>query len=172
MLKEDAATFASLRSMFAARCEEYVTQIDELQRSLKASEEEKKTLNSLLQLAIQQKLGLTQKLEELEMDRERQSLSGTNTTSTPGQRVSSAGTGRGTNGTTASSAANWARNSFRGSQAVVAGAPRGSPAATRGPQTGTRPQGTTASVTSPPAARGPSSSSAPAPRLDSAPRRQ
>ncbi|XP_067132644.1 protein bicaudal D isoform X1 [Centruroides vittatus] len=70
-LKEDAATFASLRAMFAARCEEYVTQLDELQRQLTAAEEEKKTLNSLLRLAIQQKLALTQRLEDLEMDRER-----------------------------------------------------------------------------------------------------
>ena len=70
-LKEDAATFASLRSMFAARCEDYVSQIDELNRQFRASEDEKKTLNSLLRIAIQQKLGLTQKLEELEMDRER-----------------------------------------------------------------------------------------------------
>lgn len=73
-LKEDAATFASLRSMFAARCEDYVAQIDELQRQFRSSEDEKKTLNSLLRIAIQQKLGLTQKLEELEMDRERLSL--------------------------------------------------------------------------------------------------
>lgn len=70
-LKEDAATFASLRSMFAARCEEYVAQNDELQRQLQSCEEEKKTLNSLLRIAIQQKLGLTQKMEEYEMDRER-----------------------------------------------------------------------------------------------------
>lgn len=76
-LKEDAATFASLRSMFAARCEEYVTQNDELQRQLTASEEEKKTLNSLLRIAIQQKLTLTQKLEDLEVDRERTSAGGT-----------------------------------------------------------------------------------------------
>ncbi len=27
MLKEDAATFSSLRAMFAARCEEYATQV-------------------------------------------------------------------------------------------------------------------------------------------------
>lgn len=73
-LKEDAATFASLRAMFAARCEEYVTQLDELQRSLSAAEEEKKTLNSLLRMAIQQKLTLTQRLEDLEMDRERTHL--------------------------------------------------------------------------------------------------
>ncbi|XP_052868130.1 protein bicaudal D [Anopheles cruzii] len=70
ILKEDAATFSSLRAMFAARCEEYVTQVDELTHQLSAAEEEKKTLNQLLRLAVQQKLGLTQKLEELEMDRE------------------------------------------------------------------------------------------------------
>ncbi|XP_076331064.1 LOW QUALITY PROTEIN: protein bicaudal D-like [Tachypleus tridentatus] len=70
-LKEDAATFASLRAMFAARCEEYVTQVEELQRQLGAAEEEKKTLNSLLRMAIQQKLALTQRLEDVEMDRER-----------------------------------------------------------------------------------------------------
>ncbi|XP_067003481.1 protein bicaudal D isoform X2 [Anabrus simplex] len=70
LLKEDAATFSSLRAMFAARCEEYVTQVDELQRQLGAAEEEKKTLNQLLRLAVQQKLTLTQRLEELEMDRE------------------------------------------------------------------------------------------------------
>ena len=33
LLKEDAATFSSLRAMFAARCEEYSTQVDELQVS-------------------------------------------------------------------------------------------------------------------------------------------
>ncbi|XP_043228709.1 protein bicaudal D-like [Amphibalanus amphitrite] len=71
LLKEDAATFSSLRAMFAARCEEYVTQVDELQRQVASSEEEKKTLNSLLRMAIQQKLTLTQKLEDLELDRER-----------------------------------------------------------------------------------------------------
>ncbi|XP_046388436.1 protein bicaudal D [Ischnura elegans] len=66
-LKEDAATFSSLRAMFAARCEEYVTQVDEMQRQLAAAEEEKKTLNQLLRLAVKQKLSLTQKLEELEV---------------------------------------------------------------------------------------------------------
>ena len=60
-----------LRAMFAARCEEYVTQVDELQRQVASSEEEKKTLNSLLRMAIQQKLTLTQKLEDMELDRER-----------------------------------------------------------------------------------------------------
>ncbi len=71
-LKEDAATFATLRAMFTARCDEYVAQLDESQRMLMAAEEEKKTLNSLLRLAIQQKLKLTQRLEDLEMDNERQ----------------------------------------------------------------------------------------------------
>lgn len=63
-------TLVGLRAMFAARCEEYVTQVDELQRQLGAAEEEKKTLNQLLRLAVQQKLSLTQRLEELEVDRE------------------------------------------------------------------------------------------------------
>lgn len=73
-LKEDAATFASLRAMFAARCEEYVAQLDDLQRQLAATEDERKTLNSLLRMAIHQKLALTQRLEDLEMDRERSHL--------------------------------------------------------------------------------------------------
>uniref|UniRef100_UPI00398E976F protein bicaudal D homolog 2-like isoform X2 n=1 Tax=Pristiophorus japonicus TaxID=55135 RepID=UPI00398E976F len=63
-LKEDAATFSSLRSMFASRCDQYVTQLDEMQRQLAAAEDEKKTLNSLLRMAIQQKLALTQRLED------------------------------------------------------------------------------------------------------------
>ncbi|XP_013137315.1 PREDICTED: myosin-7B isoform X2 [Papilio polytes] len=70
LLKEDAATFSSLRAMFAARCEEYVTQVDELTQALSSAEDEKKTLNQLLRLAVQQKLTLTQRLEELEVDRE------------------------------------------------------------------------------------------------------
>ncbi|XP_064486307.1 protein bicaudal D-like isoform X1 [Ornithodoros turicata] len=74
LLKEDAATFASLRAMFAARCEEYVARLDEQQRQLTAAEDERKTLNSLLRMAIQQKLALTQRLEDLEMDRERSHL--------------------------------------------------------------------------------------------------
>ncbi|PSN58008.1 Protein bicaudal D [Blattella germanica] len=67
---ENEKAIVSLRAMFAARCEEYVTQVDELQRQLAAAEEEKKTLNQLLRLAVQQKLTLTQRLEELEVDRE------------------------------------------------------------------------------------------------------
>ncbi|KAF8564265.1 hypothetical protein P879_06195 [Paragonimus westermani] len=67
-LKEDAATYASLRAMFAQRYDEYITQMDELQRKLNMAEEEKRTVNSLLRLAIQQKLALTQRLEEYEMD--------------------------------------------------------------------------------------------------------
>ena len=60
--------------MFAARCEEYVTENDELGRQLTAAEEEKRTLNSLLRMAIQQKLSLTERLEDMEMDRERTNL--------------------------------------------------------------------------------------------------
>ncbi|XP_022105384.1 protein bicaudal D homolog 2-like isoform X5 [Acanthaster planci] len=73
-LKEDAATFASLRAMFATRCDEYVTQLDEMQRQLASAEEEKKTLNSLLRMAIQQKLALTQRLEDLECHTELQQI--------------------------------------------------------------------------------------------------
>lgn len=48
------------------RCDQYVTKLDEMQRQLAAAEDEKKTLNSLLRMAIQQKLALTQRLEDLE----------------------------------------------------------------------------------------------------------
>ncbi len=53
-----------------SRCDEYVIQLDEMQRQLAAAEDEKKTLNSLLRMAIQQKLALTQRLEDLEFDNE------------------------------------------------------------------------------------------------------
>ena len=56
--------------MFAARCEENATREDELKRQLAVAEEDRKTLNQLLRLAVQQKLVLTMKLEELEVDRE------------------------------------------------------------------------------------------------------
>lgn len=56
--------FLSLPSFY--RCDQYVTQLDEMQRQLAAAEDEKKTLNSLLRMAIQQKLALTHRLEELE----------------------------------------------------------------------------------------------------------
>ncbi|CAJ0607997.1 unnamed protein product [Cylicocyclus nassatus] len=67
-LKEDAATFASHRAMFTARCEELQAQVEELEADQRNSEEEKKTLNQLLRLAIQQKLTLTQRLEDVEVD--------------------------------------------------------------------------------------------------------
>lgn len=44
-----------------------------MQRQLAAAEDEKKTLNSLLRMAIQQKLALTQRLEDLEFDHEQSS---------------------------------------------------------------------------------------------------
>lgn len=70
-LKAEVSTFASLRGMYATRCEEYLVQVDELQRKFAASEEEKKTLNHLLKQAIHQKIDLTQRLEEFEIARER-----------------------------------------------------------------------------------------------------
>lgn len=92
-LKEDAATFASLRAMFAARCDEYVTQLDELQRQVQSSEEEKKTLNSLLRMAIEQKLALTQKLEDLKIDHERSDTNNTPSNSRKAMNSSPNGSG-------------------------------------------------------------------------------
>lgn len=78
--------------MFAARCEEYVTQVDDLQIQLSAAEDEKKTLNQLLRIAVQQKLSLTQKLEELEMDRELRNVR------RPGGNIGGGGLGGGVGG--------------------------------------------------------------------------
>ena len=65
-LQEDAAAFASLRATFDAQINEYATQLDELHRQLAVAEEEKKTLNSLLRTAVQQKLSLTQRLKNVD----------------------------------------------------------------------------------------------------------
>lgn len=65
-------------SLTSASCDEYVTQLDEMQRQLAAAEDEKKTLNSLLRMAIQQKLALTQRLEDLEFDHEQTRRGGAN----------------------------------------------------------------------------------------------
>ncbi|VDK37684.1 unnamed protein product [Taenia asiatica] len=69
MLKEDAFTYTSIRAMFTEKHEEFVQQMDQLQQKLNKAEEEKRTLNSILRLAIQQKLNLTQQLEAIEMER-------------------------------------------------------------------------------------------------------
>ncbi|KAM7535170.1 hypothetical protein Aperf_G00000100329 [Anoplocephala perfoliata] len=68
MLKEDASTYTSIRAMFTEKHDEFVQQMDELQQKLNKAEEEKRTLNSILRLAIQQKLNLTQRIEALEME--------------------------------------------------------------------------------------------------------
>jgi protein bicaudal D len=65
--EEDAAIYVSMHSMFAARCDEYMTKLHQSQRQVQAAEEEKKTLNALLHLAIKQKISLTQILEDLEI---------------------------------------------------------------------------------------------------------
>ena len=70
-LREDVAAFTSQRAMFASQCDEYLTQLDELQRQMTAAETEKRTLNSLLRMAVQQKLSLTQQLDDLEANRDR-----------------------------------------------------------------------------------------------------
>lgn len=72
------STFPFFPSLTFASCDEYVTQLDEMQRQLAAAEDEKKTLNSLLRMAIQQKLALTQRLEDLEFDHEQTRRSGAN----------------------------------------------------------------------------------------------
>eukprot|EP00063_Salmo_salar_P048259 XP_014023094.1 PREDICTED: protein bicaudal D homolog 2-like isoform X1 [Salmo salar] len=108
-LKEDAATFSSLRAMFATRCDEYVTQLDEMQRQLVAAEDEKKTLNSLLRMAIQQKLALTQRLEDLEFDHEqarRGAVTGA-ATGSRGKTSSARGKGASANHHTASMTSCW-----------------------------------------------------------------
>lgn len=69
-LKEDAATFTSLRAHFSSRIEEYNAEIEKLQSKLAASEHEKNTLSSILRMAIEQKIELNQKIEALEMDRD------------------------------------------------------------------------------------------------------
>ncbi|ESO05465.1 hypothetical protein HELRODRAFT_111038 [Helobdella robusta] len=68
LLKEEAVNFQSVRGMFAQRCDEYVTQLEEQRRQLIAAEEEKKILSGLLEQAIQRKLVLEQKLEDLQFD--------------------------------------------------------------------------------------------------------
>jgi len=65
-LKENAVMFASLHATYAQRCDEYAAQLEQHRRVLSAEEAEKKTLNSLLRMAILQKLALTKKLEDLE----------------------------------------------------------------------------------------------------------
>jgi len=95
LLKEDAATFSSLRAMFAARCEEYSTQVDELQRQLGGAEDEKKTLNQLLRMAIHQKLVLTQRLEDIEMTDLRPANSGARRGGRKTSGYSSRGSSRG-----------------------------------------------------------------------------
>jgi len=71
MLKSECQTFTSLRSIFATRCEEYVEQLNDKQKSILEAEAEKRTLNTLLRQAIHQKIALTQRLEEFELARER-----------------------------------------------------------------------------------------------------
>ena len=70
-LKEDLAKYMSAQMTYREGCNEYIIQLDELKKQIKSLEDEKKTLNSLLHISIEQKLTLTQKLEALEIDNER-----------------------------------------------------------------------------------------------------
>lgn len=49
-------------------------QNEQLRNQVATAEEDKKTLNQLLRLAIQQKLAATQRVEELEINQERQTF--------------------------------------------------------------------------------------------------
>lgn len=73
-LKEDATEFTTLRASLSQRCDEYLAQVMEKTNQLSSMEEEKKYLNSLLRSAIQQKITLTQRLEDVEFDVERRNL--------------------------------------------------------------------------------------------------
>lgn len=70
-LQEAVSAHAAERLVFAQRCDEYTTQINALQHQLTVAEEEKKTVNALLRMAIQQKVALSNKVDDLESDRER-----------------------------------------------------------------------------------------------------
>ena len=103
------------------RCDQYITQLDEMQRQLAAAEDEKKTLNSLLRMAIQQKLALTQRLEDLELPYPPGS-SGSSPRRSRTKQLGAVKTGR-------------APRSPRGSPVRPLGAsPRGSPGRTSGAQ--------------------------------------
>jgi len=78
--------FAGLKAKFVTQCEEELTHIDDLQRQLVAAEADKKILNQLLHLSVQKKLMVTQRVEEIEMNREMKNVRrsmGTPYSSTP-----------------------------------------------------------------------------------------
>uniref|UniRef100_A0AC35TYD5 TPR_MLP1_2 domain-containing protein n=1 Tax=Rhabditophanes sp. KR3021 TaxID=114890 RepID=A0AC35TYD5_9BILA len=70
--KEEAATFVANRAMFHSKNEELKSEVKMLKEKLVSAEEEKKTINHLLRMAIAQKFNLTQKVEDLEMEREKE----------------------------------------------------------------------------------------------------
>ena len=69
-MKEDAATFAYIRSIFVSRCDALTNQCQSKQKECKRLQDEKNTLEKLLRMAINQKLALTERLESLENERE------------------------------------------------------------------------------------------------------
>lgn len=95
------------------RCDQYITQLEEMQRQLAAAEDEKKTLNSLLRMAIQQKLALTQRLEDLEVPQYPHSLNSSPRRSRAKELV--AKSGRGTRSPRSSPARPQLRSSSRAS---------------------------------------------------------
>ena len=69
-MKEDAATFAYIRSIFVSRCDALTNQCQAKQKEYKRLQDEKNTLEKLLRMAINQKLALTERLESLENEKE------------------------------------------------------------------------------------------------------
>ena len=63
--------YGHMRSVFANRCDEYVSQLTELQLRLEESENERRTLESMLSATIKQKISLRQRLEDFEIEKER-----------------------------------------------------------------------------------------------------
>lgn len=81
-----SSPFESLH--WLSRCDQYVNQLEDMQRQIVAAEDEKKTLNTLLRMAIQQKLALTQRLESRDSTPEVSKTSRTKSTTKSKTRAS------------------------------------------------------------------------------------
>eukprot|EP00117_Sycon_ciliatum_P003149 scpid37486/ scgid8064/ Protein bicaudal D homolog 1 len=69
--QRDNSNFTVMRSMFAERCEEYIKQVASFRKTIAELTKEKGELSMLLERAIAQKVRLTEKLEEYEIENER-----------------------------------------------------------------------------------------------------
>ncbi|RDD47147.1 Protein bicaudal D-like protein 1 [Trichoplax sp. H2] len=61
-------TYHNVKADFAIKCEEYITKMDSMQKDLIEAEKERKVLNQLLIRTINQKIILTQQLEDLKLE--------------------------------------------------------------------------------------------------------